>query len=46
MDDQKPNCKITVGNITVEAPPVTEAQQLFDIACGVKQSNPINEAIR
>jgi len=46
MSDKKSNCKISVGNITVEAPSVEDAERLFTIAQGVKQNNPINEAIR
>jgi hypothetical protein len=46
MTEQKNLCKISVGNIPVEAPTVEQAQQLFQVACGVRQHNPINEAIR
>ncbi len=46
MRDEKKNCKISVGNITVAAPTVGEAKQLYDIACGTKQVKPIDQAIR
>jgi hypothetical protein len=45
---EKPNCKINLdcyGSISVEAPTVPEAKELFQCALDVKQNKPLQKAI-